>query len=306
MGEIPFPVGEGQHQFGGDWTEAKLAVLRGYLSAYTTALKNKPFRLGYIDAFAGTGYRTERSGESPSVGDLLFPDLAAAPPQELLDGSARIALESDPPFDGYVFIERNRARCRALEDLKEAFPAKASMIHVRQGEANREVRKLCRSPSWSDRRAVLFLDPYGMQVEWQTLELVAATKAIDMWLLFPLGIGVNRLLKRSGEIPAPWKRRLDLLLGESDWYDEFYQAAEPQGQLFEQAPGERLVKASMETIGRFFNDRLKSIFAGVAEKPGVLRNSSNSPLYLFCFAAANERGAPTALRIAEHLLKDLR
>ena len=54
---------------------------------------------------------------------------------------------------------------------------------------------------------------------------------------------------------------------------------------------------------RYFNDRLKSIFAAVADEPKVLRNSANSPLYLLCFAAGNPKGAPIALRIASHLLK---
>jgi hypothetical protein len=44
--------------FGGQWTQRKLAKVSSYLTAYTTALKNMPFRLIYIDAFAGTGYRT--------------------------------------------------------------------------------------------------------------------------------------------------------------------------------------------------------------------------------------------------------
>ena len=41
--------------FGGPWTEEKLAILKKYLDTYTTVLKNQPFRLIYIDAFAGTG-----------------------------------------------------------------------------------------------------------------------------------------------------------------------------------------------------------------------------------------------------------
>jgi hypothetical protein len=59
-------------------------------------------------------------------------------------------------------------------------------------------------------------------------------------------------------------------------------------------------------IGRYFNNRLKGIFSGVADNPGVLRNSANNPLYLLCFAVSNERAKPIALRIAEHLLKGLR
>ena len=41
--------------FGGSWTIEKLDILESYLDAYTTVLKNQPFKLMYIDAFAGTG-----------------------------------------------------------------------------------------------------------------------------------------------------------------------------------------------------------------------------------------------------------
>jgi len=87
-------------------------------------------------------------------------------------------------------------------------------------------------------------------------------------------------------------------------HDEFYKV-ETTPTLFG-TDQERVVKASMETIGRYFNNRLKQVFAGVADAPGVLRNSSNNPLYLFCFAVGNERGTKPALDIAEHLLKDHR
>lgn len=217
----------------------------------------------------------------------------------MLDGSARIALKTDPRFDRYVFIERSAVRCAELEALKTEFPALASDIKIRQGNANTEIQELCRK-DWSAHRAVLFLDPYGMQVEWKTIEAIAATKAIDMWLLFPLGIGVNRLLTRSGEIPESWRRRLNLLLGTENWYDEFYRV-ESTPTLFGTAE-DRVVKATTETMGRYFNERLKSVFAAVADEPKVLRNSANCPLYLLCFAVGNDKGAPIALRIANHLL----
>lgn len=285
------------HRFGGDWTTAKLELLARYLTAYTTALKRSRFKTAYIDAFAGTGYRALRSDES---GHLLFPDLAEQAAQQLLDGSARVALKTEPPFHKYIFVERSAERCRELEALKNEFPALAATIDVRQGDANEKIRELC-SKDWSTHRAVLFLDPYGMQVEWATIEAVAKTKAIDLWVLFPLGIGVNRLLTRSGDIPQAWRNRLDLLLGTTDWYDEFYRVEELPG-LF--GPSEvRIKKATTESIGRYFNNRLRSVFAGVAAEPRVLSNSANCPLFLFCFAVGNDRGAEIALRIASHLLK---
>jgi three-Cys-motif partner protein len=289
------------HRFGGDWTSEKLAILGEYLQRYTTALKNQPFRTAYIDAFAGTGYRILSEDDASS--NLLFPDLAAADPQALLDGSARIALKTEPRFTKYIFIERSAERCRQLEGLGNEFPELASDIHVRRGDANAEIRAICGegSKKWSGHRAVLFLDPYGTQVEWATIEAIAKTKAIDLWILFPLGMGVNRLLTRSGRIPVAWRRRLDLLLGTEEWYDAFYKV-EQSPTLFGNEET-KVVKATMETIGRYFNDRLGGVFAGVAPEPRVLLNSSNCPLYLLCFAVGNPRGAPIALRIANHLLK---
>lgn len=295
------------HRFGGGWTTAKLDVIANYLKSYTTALKDKPsrdhpFKKGYIDAFAGTGYReahredaNERSSQT-----LLLPDLAGPEPQQLLDGSARLALKTEPSFDSYVFIDRSALRTGQLKALKSEFPALANRIQIRQGDANVEIQNLCRKV-WSSHRAVLFLDPYGMQVEWKTIEAIAKTKAIDLWILFPLGIGVNRLLTRSGDIPVSWRKRLNVLLGTENWYEEFYRV-ERTPTLF--GDTDHIVKATTETIGRYFNDRLKTIFAGVADQPKVLRNSANCPLYLLCFAVGNKNGAPIALRIANHLLRE--
>jgi three-Cys-motif partner protein len=140
------------HRFGGDWTTEKLEVLAGYLKSYTTALKDKPtkerpFIKAYIDAFAGTGYRTARLDDGE--GQLLLPDLAGTEPQALLDGSARLALKTEPRFDRYIFIDRSAERCAALEALKGEFPDLARAIQVRQGDANTEIQNLCSKEGWS-------------------------------------------------------------------------------------------------------------------------------------------------------------
>jgi three-Cys-motif partner protein len=285
------------HRFGGDWTEQKLDVLSHYLRAYSIALGKQPFERWYIDAFAGSGYREVDATDSRP----LFPDLEAPAPQKLREGSAIRALRTEPGFDRYLFVERNEQRSADLEALRSRFPSAA--IEVRTGDANDVVRSLCREPGWRDRRAVLFLDPYGMQVEWSTLEAIAKTEAIDLWLLFPLGIGVNRLVTRSGRIPEPWRKRLDALLGTTEWYDAFYKREQTRN-LFGEV-GDNVVKESVDVIGEYFVNRLRTIFPGVAPKPRILANSTRCPLYLFCFAASNKRGAPIALKIANHLLDDI-
>ncbi len=136
------------HTFGGDWTSTKLDVLAKYLTAYTTALKDKPtadrpFKKAYIDAFAGTGYRSMRDeDESQESANLVFPDLAEPAPQQLLDGSARLALKTEPQFDRYIFIDRSKDRVRQLELLKTEFPDLESKISVEKGDANKAIQKL--------------------------------------------------------------------------------------------------------------------------------------------------------------------
>jgi hypothetical protein len=60
--------------------------------------------------------------------------------------------------------------------------------------------------------------------------------------------------------------------------------------------------APVAKIEAFIHSRLGGIFEKAA-KGLVLRNSRQSPLYLLCFASANKKGAPTAIRIAQDILK---
>jgi three-Cys-motif partner protein len=289
-------------QFGGDWTINKLKRIGKYLAAYTQVLKNKNFHLIYIDAFAGTGYRTVDFKDDKQ--SLLFPDQAGEDAEILHTGSARIALETNPYFAEYYFVEQSFDKCRELNLLKQEYPDKAHKIHVIQKDANTFIQDIChdfrKNTSW---RSVLFLDPFGMNVAWDTVEAIADTHAIDMWYLFPLGVGVNRLLRRDGNIPQEWQKRLDCIFGDRGWRDIFYKKVSTPS-LFEDNTELTRKSAGFEEITRYLIKRLKTIFAGVAKNPLPLLNSRNNPLYLLCFACGNKRGAPIALRIAEHILKE--
>ena len=291
------------HRFGGDWTEQKLECVRKYLHAYTTIMNKQQFQYAYIDAFAGTGYREMENDEDTD--ELMFPDLVSPEVVGFHDGSARNALEVEPSFMKYVFIEKNINRYAELEELKKEFLLKGefseSVIECVHGDANEYLKDLCRK-NWKSHRALVFLDPYGMQVEWKTIESIARTQAIDLWILFPLGT-VNRLLKKSGEIRPSLRERLDLSFGEPDWYDVFYQLAE-QTSFFDEEQWQKTGNI-FTTIEQYFIERLQGIFKGVATNPLILRNSKNVPLYLLCFAAGNPKGAPIAVKIAQEILEGM-
>ena len=80
-----------KQKFGGPWTVEKLNILSDYLNFYATALKKQPFKLIYIDAFAGTGHI--------NIGDNV---------DEIIDGSAKLALQSNGNFTEYIFIEKTK------------------------------------------------------------------------------------------------------------------------------------------------------------------------------------------------------
>jgi three-Cys-motif partner protein len=288
-----------KHVFGGEWTTHKLDRVRKYLCAYTKIFKKNPrasfFTTIYIDAFAGTGERSPSDDKSDGLGPL---DTDA---QMLMKGSARIALEVDPPFDRYVFIEKRAKRVAELESLRRDFPTKAAAIQIERAEANHFLKDWCRQTDWGKHRAVVFLDPYGMQVEWATLEAIAATHGIDLWLLFRLGVAVNRLLTKNRPPPKNWADALTRTFGTADWEETFYPKKKELTLFGEEET--QWKKATFDAIGSFLLTRLKSIFAQVAPKPLEMVNSRRIPIFLLCFAAGNPKGATTAVKIAKDILE---
>jgi len=117
----------------------------------------------------------------------------------------------------------------------------------------------------------------------------------------PLGVAVNRLLTRTELPPKKWAQALTRILGTDEWRDAFY-SRQVEHTLFGDEEV-RTKETDFGKIGRYFVERLKTVFAAVANNPLPLRNSRNIPLYLLCFAAGNPRAASTALKIAQSILR---
>ena len=168
-------------QFGGEWTREKLEILGQYLKEYTTVLKNQGFNLTYVDAFAGAGVWTPRARHE-DVYDYVDDDYSEY--REVVKGSAAIALEiDDKPFDRLVFMETDAKNAESLRELRAAHPHRN--IEIINEDCNVELPKFCASMGRYD-RAVVFLDPFATEVDWNTVEAIAKTEKIDCWILFPL------------------------------------------------------------------------------------------------------------------------
>lgn len=280
-----------QHAFGGPWTILKLAALEKYLAAYTLALSRQNYTLLYIDGFAGTGQC----------------DVTMNGTKTTVDGSARRALLSHPPFHHYCFIELKAKNHFALTDLKAEYPKKS--IQIVQGDANEALGTLIEKYNWKNTRAVLFLDPYGFQVNWSTLEKIAKTEAIDVWYLFPYAGLYRQAAKNSSALDQDKIDAITRILGTGEWRHKFY-APSRQAVLFGVESEEREV--NHHEMLKYVSARLRTIFPAVTE-PKILHQGGDSsnpcgaPLFALYFAVSNpnHRAHGLAKKIASAILDGL-
>ena len=274
--------------FGGAWTEEKLTILDGYLDFYTTALKNRPFQLVYIDAFAGDGkiHLGSRSDADPDACDRTA----------FIAGSAeRALLVGNRPFDRFVFVESDSERSKRLEDLRQRHRDRA--IDVVTADSNEFLGQL-RQTQYGNWRGVLFVDPFGTQLDWATIESVAKLERLDMWLLFPAS-AIGRMLPLSqipGDVTPAWEACLNRVYGGESWRQLYRH--DPQVSLF----GDSTLVRAQGTDGllRIYKDQLRKTFGDrFLTESRTLANSRNSPLFEFIFCA----GSPTesATRLAKHV-----
>jgi len=293
------------NEFGDQHTEEKLERVKKYLNAFSTALKNKGFRLLYIDAFAGTGYRASSGDTKANVQEDMFAGSGLVDSENmkmLMKGSARLALEVEPPFDEYHLIEANRSRWSALKGLGAEFPDLADRINFVLGDANEEVARICKDTVWgNETRAVAFLDPFGAQVDWRTIEVIAATGAIDLWYLFPL-MAIVRMTPKDGNVPESWASRLDKMLGDDGWREAFY-AKDSQPDLF----GDHALykTAQVGHVVQYLLSRLRTVFPAVSNKTVRLPEAEGRTMFLLVFACANPspKAMGLALKIADDILE---
>ena len=259
----------------GGWSVDKLSLLRKYLEAYVTVLRNQRWCKGYeyIDGFAGTG--------KPKTRDE----------QQYVDGSPRVALELPNPFTKYHFIESSDWRIKKLEWLQKEFPNQ--QVEIYPGDCNDLLRRkiVPDLPMKSFKRALAFLDPFGMELEWSTLEEVARVETIEVFLNFPvMAINRNVRRRRKENISPAMREQMHRFWG-TEWEAELY---EEEQTLF--GPKTIRIKQSGKELGERFQNRLKEIFPH-STVPVLMTNSTNAPLYCLVFAGHN----PTGVRIANDI-----
>lgn len=244
----------------GFWSEMKLDIIEKYGKAYTNALKNKNFTTYYIDGFSGGGTHLTKN------------NLREIP------GSSLRALEIEPAFNEYHFIDLDSKKIKALEK-KVVDSGRRAFVH--EGDCNLILKKIFPEIQYKNyKRAFCLLDPYGLHLDWEIIKIAGNLKTIDLIINFPT-MSMNRAAfwKNYQNLPPEMLEPMNKFWGNESWKDAAYK---DEPNLF----GTQKIKKSNNEIAFAFQKRLKDVakFKFVSE-PLPMNNSNGSTLYYLFFAS---------------------
>jgi len=263
----------------GVWSEVKLAIIKEYASAYATILdatrrdKIPSLRWLYIDAFAGPGiHLSKKTGQ-------------------MVEGSPLIALNTNPPFSEYHFIDADPKRAEQLREIA----GDRKDVHIYSADCNEILlEKVFPRAKYDDyRRALCLLDPYNINLKWEVIEAAGRMGSVEVFLNFMImDINRNVLTKNPDKAIQSKVEQLTRLWGDETWIDAAY---DTRGNLFGDPE-----KVSNERFEAAWRERLKKK-AGFkfVSKPMPMKTKTNSVIYYLYFASQK----PVAAGIVDDIFK---
>jgi three-Cys-motif partner protein len=260
----------------GQWSHVKHEIVTRYGTEYAKILgeqrrKRKIRRFLYIDGYAGSGVAVD-----VATGDYV-------------PGSALLALDITPKCDEYHFIELDERRAGTLERLTAGTPG----VTIHRGDSNAilidQVLSRCRYEDYA--RGLCLLDPYGLSVDYATLEAIGRMGSVEIFFNFMV-VGANRNVLWTNPARVSSRRRalMTRVWGRDSWREELYR---PRHDLF----GDSEEKVSNEEVVEAYRRRLLDAGFKYVPKPVPMRNSTNATIYYLFFASPNATGN----RIVEHI-----
>jgi three-Cys-motif partner protein len=183
------------------------------------------------------------------------------------------------PFDRYIFADENTEAVLALRQRVGRMAPAADVSYV-QGDANArvdDILKLIPNPEHGRVLSFCFLDPYKLNIAFETVRTLAADRPMDFLILLALHVDANRNLDRYVQEESPV---IDLLLGDRDWRKR-WNAVE--------GAGERMVPFLAEEYSRRM--ALIGYLPMTLEQMVKVRTyEKRLPLYYLAFFSKHRRG----------------
>jgi three-Cys-motif partner protein len=263
----------------GPWSEIKLEIVKKYAAAYSKILHKQRFlRYYYIDGFAGPGMHIKKRGDN------------------YVPGSPLNALNITPPFEHYYFIDMSSEKISLLQN----HVGQRSDVTILNGDCNKLLPN-CVFPEVRRedyKRALCFLDPYGLHLDWNVVRLAGKMQSIEVFINFPvLDINRNIRRKRPDLVPPVHVERMNRFWGDNTWSEVAFDK-----DLF----GEFIRdEAGIDPLVRAYTKRLIEV-AGFKYVPSPLAmhasGKAGALLYYIFFASCNE----VANKIVSYIFKKYR
>lgn len=244
----------------------------------------------YIDLFAGTGLNVERGGGDPFLGSPLR--------ALQMRSTQRVPCT----FTDLVFVNKSvrhhdalERRIQAAYDNKQAVVPREKVQNL-PGDANELLPRLLRSIPERDYVFVFADIQNPSHWPWESVRaLRAAHQSVDLYLLFPIDMGLVRLAGYSPTERERWAPILDPFFGSQKWAE----IADEFRKTNAQAPAFRrkLVELYLEGLQQLWGPGNANSLAG-------LRRRGDQTLYEMLFASrepiAHRIAARAALRMREY------
>ncbi len=250
-----------------DYAKDKLTILKGYMARFTTAMKDKPWRaLNYVDLQAGPG----KNKFSPS-GDIML-------------GSPLLAFTTRFPFNNLFLVEMGPTEFEALETRVGASDRR-ERVKLFNDDCNLAVDTIVERIRQIDEEYIegiwpslnlAFLDPEGLEIEWQTVEKLASLQRMDLIINFSTS-GITR----NAGMAAQQKEDtiFDRFFGTRDWRLVYNQA---------RRGGSSVVRRELID---FYLDRLNAMgYVETKREEKEFKNVQNVQIYTMIFASKNDLG----------------
>lgn len=261
-----------EHDEIGIWSEVKLAIIKKYATAYTTVMEAQRrerisrLRWLYIDGYAGSGHHISKTS-----GDLV-------------EGSPLIALNTNPPFHEYHFIDSDSGRAAELRKESGDRPD----VFTYSEDCNKVLmEKVFPRAKFKDyNRALCLLDPYNIDLRWDVIEAAGKEGSIEIFLNFMvMDINRNAMRRNPSKSVKSKVEQMSRLWGDDSWLDAGYDQVPT---LFDYSVP---VKVSNERFAEAFRQRLiKQAGFKYVPKLMPMTTKTNAVIYYLYFASQKEAG----------------
>jgi three-Cys-motif partner protein len=175
-------------------TEDKYDPVRYYCDLFSKGMQYKWAGRVYVDLYSGSG-KCRIKGTN-----------------KILLGSSLIALSVEVPFDRYIFCESDTVRLSALRERVRRIAPERDVQFI-EGDCNEQLARI-RGLIPKNNLVLCFVDPYNCNIHYETLLGLASGLSIDFLCLLAFQMDARRA---SAHYLNPENRKLDVMLGNSDW-----------------------------------------------------------------------------------------